>query len=109
MKIFRFSFNVGKRLLSLKRYNGNRWHFESNQITRVLYMRGLQESPLKLNQDKNFPSGHMTKTDVVLMSLRRDYGALTSIRRHFGTKCPVGQYLRQEFSIFDRFEFSEVS
>ena len=30
------------------------------------------------------------KTDVVLTSMRRDYVASTSIRRHFGTKCPLG-------------------
>ena len=35
------------------------------------------------------PSGHMTKNDVVLTSMRRDDVASTLIRRHFG-ECSLG-------------------
>ena len=35
------------------------------------------------------PAGTWRKNDVVLTSMRRDYVASTSIRRHFGTKCPL--------------------
>ena len=37
-----------------------------------------------------FQRAHDVKNDVVLTSMRRDYVALTSIRRHFGAKCPLG-------------------
>ena len=37
------------------------------------------------------PVGIWCKNDVVLTSMRRDYVASTLIRRHFGTKCPLGQ------------------
>ena len=45
---------------------------------------------LKLDHCRD-PNGHMTKNDVVLTSMRRDYVASTSIQRHFGTKCPMGR------------------
>ena len=35
------------------------------------------------------PAGIWRINDVVLTSVRRDYVALTSIRRHFGTKYPL--------------------
>ena len=34
--------------------------------------------------------GIWCENDVVLTSMRRDYVASTLIRRHFGTKCPLG-------------------
>ena len=34
------------------------------------------------------------KNDVVLTSVRRYYVASTSIRRHFGTECPLGVLIR---------------
>ena len=43
---------------------------------------------------KQLPAGIWCKNDVVLTSMRRDYVASTLIRRHFGTKCPLGA-LRQ--------------
>ena len=39
---------------------------------------------------RDCPAGTWRKNDVVLTSMRRDYVASTSIRRHFGTKCPTG-------------------
>ena len=36
------------------------------------------------------PAGIWCENDVVLPSMRRDYLASTLIRRHFGTKCPLG-------------------
>ena len=36
------------------------------------------------------PAGIWCENDVVLTSMRRDYVASTLIRRHFGTKCPLG-------------------
>ena len=38
------------------------------------------------------PAGIWCENDVVLTSMRRDYVASTLIRRHFGTKCPLGSY-----------------
>ena len=37
--------------------------------------------------------GIWCENDVVLTSMRRDYVASTLIRRHFGTKCPLGRVL----------------
>ena len=39
-----------------------------------------------------FPAGTWRKNDVVLTSMRHDYVASMSIRRHFGTKCPLGSH-----------------
>ena len=36
------------------------------------------------------PVGIWCQNDVVLTSMRRHHVASTSIRRHFGTKCPLG-------------------
>ena len=41
-------------------------------------------SPASIDQ---YLAGTCRKHGVVLMSMRRDYVALTSIRRHFSTKC----------------------
>ena len=38
-----------------------------------------------------YSAGTWRKNDVVLTSMRRDYVASTSIRRHFGTKSPLGR------------------
>ena len=40
------------------------------------------------------PVGIWCNNDVVLTSMRRDYVASTLIRRHFGTKCPLGSIYR---------------
>ena len=40
--------------------------------------------------------GHKTENDVVLTSMRRDDVASTFIRRHFGTKCPLGTIFSAE-------------
>ena len=40
------------------------------------------------------PAGTWRINDVVLTSMRRDNVALTSIRRHFGTKYPLKSPLR---------------
>ena len=40
------------------------------------------------------PAGIWCQNDVVLTSMRRHHVASTSIRRHFGTKCPLGIFLR---------------
>ena len=37
-----------------------------------------------------FPAGICCRSGVVLKSMRRDNVASTSIRRNFGTKCPLG-------------------
>ena len=49
------------------------------------------------------PAGIWCENDVVLTSMRRDYVASTLIRRHFGTKCPLGYILLFLFMHF-RFE-----
>ena len=50
----------------------------------------LEPSPIsRLITD--LPSRHFVPKDVVLTSMRRDDVASTLIRRHFGTKCPLGQ------------------
>ena len=53
---------------------------------------------------KAFPTGTWRKNDVILTtmrrnsSMRRNYVASTSKRRHFGTKCPLGSlWGRNEF------------
>ena len=38
------------------------------------------------------PAGIWCQNDVELTSMRRDDVASTLIRRHFGTKCPLGSY-----------------
>ena len=43
---------------------------------------------------KEFPAGTWRKNYVVLTSIWRDYVASTSIRRHFGTKGPLGILFR---------------
>ena len=40
--------------------------------------------------ERAYPAGRCRKNDVILTSMRRDYVASASIRRHFGTKCPLG-------------------
>ena len=37
-----------------------------------------------------YPAGTWRKNDVVLPPMRRDYVASTSIRRHFGSRFPLG-------------------
>ena len=39
-----------------------------------------------------YPAGIWCENDVVLTSMRRDYVQSTLIRRHFGTKCPLGNF-----------------
>ena len=39
------------------------------------------------------PAGIWCQNDVVLTSMRRDDVASTLIRRHFHTKCPLGQHI----------------
>ena len=57
-------------------------------FTRIL--NGLKE---KLYQNNckmlDIPAGTWCKNDVISTSVRRDYVASTSIRRKFGTKCPL--------------------
>ena len=38
----------------------------------------------------NYPAGMCCENDVVSTSMRRHHVASTLIRRHFGTKCPLG-------------------
>ena len=47
----------------------------------------------------SFPADTRRKNDVVLTSMRRDYVASTSIRRYFGTKCPLGFLFHQTNAI----------
>ena len=46
------------------------------------------------NSDPNEinPAGIWCQNDVELTSMRRDDVASTLIRRHFGTKCPLGNF-----------------
>ena len=44
------------------------------------------------------PADKWCKNDVVLTSMRGNYVALTSIRRHFGTKCPLGTFWAQDYN-----------
>ena len=39
----------------------------------------------------NYPAGIWCQNDVVSTSMRRHHVASTLIRRHFGTKCPLGR------------------
>ena len=41
------------------------------------------------------PAGIWCRNDVVSTSMRRNHVASTLIRRHFRTKCPLGNYLRK--------------
>ena len=41
---------------------------------------------------KAIPAGTRRQNDVVLTSMRRDDVASTSVRRHFGTICPLGYH-----------------
>ena len=49
------------------------------------------------------PANTWRENDVVLTSMRRDF-APTSIWRHFGTKCPLGQ-VDSHFTILSEFAF----
>ena len=42
---------------------------------------------------RRYPAGIWCQNDVVLTSMRRHHVASTSIRRYFGTKCPLGNAL----------------
>ena len=44
----------------------------------------------------NYPADTLRKNDVILTSMRRDDVASTMIRRHYGTKCPIGNKGRRE-------------
>ena len=41
-------------------------------------------------RERTYPAGVWCQNDVVLTSMQRDYVASTLIRRHFRTKCPLG-------------------
>ena len=45
-----------------------------------------------LNENTVNPMGTLRKNDVVLTSMRREDVASMSIRRHFGTICPLGTF-----------------
>ena len=51
---------------------------------------------------KFYPAGTCRKNDVVLTSMRHDYVASTSIRRHFGTKCPLANVFIWESKLKER-------
>ena len=51
-----------------------------------------------------FPVGIWSQYDIVLTSMRRDDVASMLIRRHFGTKCPLGlfytSYYQYQYNYF---------
>ena len=53
--------------------------------------------------EKHIPAGIWCENDVGSTSMRRHHVASTLIRRHFGTKCPLGC-----LSAFDVFESNLV-
>ena len=77
----------------------------------ILYISGARRAPVRRHETllvpkiriyehtlEQSPAGTWRKNDVVLTSMRRDDVASTLIRRHFGTKCPLGQLSKQKKS-----------
>ena len=86
--------------------NGTPFHFEHKACSLLQYIfisycimkchfpKSIRKSflPIFLSNFYINPAGTWRTNDIVLTSMRRDYDASASIRRHFVTKGPLGSH-----------------